>query len=148
MPEERTEALELYKSYIETISGNEAKRLQANATYVGFTGALVTVATTVPNIGDVTPPVLGLFLSVIWFFTIKHHRDLAKAKFQVLKTLEDDLAYRPFQQEWEAYKTRRWPVSLTMIEMLLPLALGLSCIGFVASKPLAAFVAELCLKTQ
>ncbi len=148
MSEHHSETLELYKSYVETIGNNEAKRLQANATYFGFAGAIVTIAATVDKIDHAIIAALGLFLSVIWFFTIKHHKNLATAKFAVLKTLEDELGHQPFQREWELYKANRWPVSLTTIETYSPLALGIGCLVYLVYTPITACIAVQCLKAS
>ncbi len=123
--------IEIYKMYVETIGKNESKRLQANATYITLTGALITVSASVPGIDLIVPAIVGLALSVIWFLTIKHHLNISKAKFEVLQHFESKMDYQPFAEEWKLVRESRWPISLTMVESLLPVSFGLTCVFYI-----------------
>lgn len=127
---ERTEALELYRIYVDMVGRNEAKRLQANATYMGFAGGLVTISATIKDVDLAVLAAVGVFLSLIWFFTVKHHRNLATAKFKVVASLEEKFHFQPFKEEWNKYKSDRWPVSLTKVELVSPVFFGLVCFGY------------------
>lgn len=134
MKADREELLSLYKIVVETIGQNESKRLQANSTYVGFAGALVTIAATVQSANIAILAFIGLILSWIWFFTIKFHRDLATAKFAVIEKFEKQLPRQPFKEEWESYKSVRWKMTLTQIELVAPVSVGFACLCYLVWK--------------
>lgn len=115
---------ELYKIVVDTISQNESKRLQANSTYLGIVVALATVSASVRDINLNVILLLCLVVSLIWFLTIKFHRDLAKAKFEVLGKLEDGMVIRPFAEEWKIYKSHKYKLTLTQIELVVPVCIG------------------------
>lgn len=139
MTNEPTEALELYRIYVDMIGRNEAKRLQANATYMGFAGGLITISATIKDVDFSILAALGAFISLIWFFTVKHHRNLATAKFEILNTLESKFHFQPFQEEWQLYKSKRWPVSLTKVELISPVLFGLICFGYLVYRTAVFF---------
>lgn len=124
---EHEQLLGIYQTYVETISNNEAKRLQANATYSGFLIALVSVAFAIESSNILIFSTLGLVVSVIWFFTILYHRDLAASKFHVLTELEKRLPFQAFEIEWTTFMSKKRKLTLTQFELLLPIASGVVC---------------------
>lgn len=118
------ENLELYKVFVESVAQNEAKRLQANSTYMGFCGALAAVAASISGANIPLLAVAALLLSLIWYLTIRYHRDLAAAKFEVIDKLEATFSIKPYEEEERYMKAKRRFLSLSEIESLGPVLVG------------------------
>jgi hypothetical protein len=62
---------------------------------------------------------LGIMLSILWFFNIVSFQKLNRAKFQVIHEMEIELPYAPFKKEEELYNNdQRWDFSA--IEKWIP----------------------------
>ena len=61
---------------------------------------------------------------MLWFFTIRYFKGVAKAKFDVIEMLEQKLRIAMFRTEWTLFKTKYkghlGSIEVTDIEMLLP----------------------------
>jgi hypothetical protein len=68
-------------------------------------------------------PLMGILICRSWWQTIRSYRQLARAKFKVLHTLEHRLPARLFETEWELLgkgKDRRAYYPLSRIERSIP----------------------------
>lgn len=128
----QTEYLELYKTYVESISSNESKRLQSNGAYSALLTALVSFGYTSENANVTYLTIVAMVLALIWFFTLRYHRNLATAKFAVLRHLESKFEFHPFEEEWKLYCSKSPFVTLTAIEIFAPAAVVISSGAFLA----------------
>lgn len=115
--------LELYKSYVATITATESRRQQASTVYLGMIAAVATLAPSISNSSLIFPAATIFVVSVVWWRSVKYFRKLAKAKFTVVSSLEKKFPFAPFDVEWKAFKadgSNR--LSLTHLEMALPIA--------------------------
>ena len=48
--------------------------------------------------------ILGIFVSLLWFFLIKNFRLLNKVKFDIIMDIEEKLPTKPFRDEYEELK--------------------------------------------
>lgn len=103
--------VELYKTAVEMADRVSARRSTANAFFLTAQTALVTV------IGATTPSLLrapwwtalavaiaGVVLSASWWLQLRSYRDLNRAKFEVINTMERQLPVRIFSDEWDILK--------------------------------------------
>ena len=137
---EKSEMLELYSVYAQTVTANEQRRQALSAFYTSLI-AIGVVLLSSDNNYDRVWIISALFVvSVIWYFTIRYFRRLAKAKFEVIKLMESHFAVQPFGLEWKFFKgelpgnvetpkkKRRWvQISLTHFDMAIPLIMLVSC---------------------
>ena len=124
--------LEIYKVFVTTITANENRRQQTSTVYLGMVAAVVTAAGVVRDIPLIYPALVILSISVIWFFTIRYFRRLAKAKFAVVSKIEEDLPIAAFEMEWQilsAGKNNR--IGLTRLEMFVPSLIAASCAVYI-----------------
>lgn len=137
---EKSEMLELYSVYVETVTANEQRRQALSAFYTTIIAAGAAFLTS-DNDYDHVWIISAIFvISVIWYLTIRYFRRLAKAKFEVIKLMESHFAVQPFGLEWKFFKgdlpdnaeaprkKRRWiRFSLTHFDMVIPLVSLISC---------------------
>ena len=69
--------------------------------------------------------ILGIFVSLLWFFLIRNFRLLNKVKFDIIMDIEEKLPTKPFRDEYEELKrlknsTEKYK-NFTKIESNLPL---------------------------
>ena len=124
--------LEIYKVFVTTITANENRRQQTSTVYLGMVAAVVTAAGVVRDIPLIYPALVILSISVIWFFTIRYFRRLAKAKFAVVSKIEEGLPIAAFEMEWQilsAGKNNR--IGLTHLEMFVPSLIAASCAVYI-----------------
>ena len=125
--------LELYKTAVEMADRVSARRSTANAFFLTAQTALVAV------IGVTTPSLLkapwwtalavavaGVVLSASWWLQLRTYRDLNRAKFNVINTMEEDLPVRIFSDEWNILKkdpVKPWRIryaELGTVERVIP----------------------------
>ena len=103
---DKEEALELYKTYVDTITANEQRRQQLAAFYLSLVAAGIALLGTIKGIDPLA--VLGpmFVIAAVWYATIRYFRRLAQAKFKVIAELESHFTIRPFQLEHRYYKSK------------------------------------------
>lgn len=116
--------LEYYKIWIETITASAKRRQTASAFYIAVIAALAGTF----SFNEAKQSwfvLLAIWLiSLLWFFTIRYFKGVAKAKFDVIEMLEQKLRIAMFRTEWTLFKTKYkghlGSIEVTDIEMLLP----------------------------
>jgi len=102
---------ELYKLAVEMADRISARRATSNSFFLTVQTALVAV------LGLAAPPlavwpwwtrlavsVAGVALSVSWWLQLRSYRDLNRAKFNVINSMEANLPRKVFSDEWEYLK--------------------------------------------
>lgn len=117
--------LEYYKVWIGTISASEARRQAASAFYISIIVALTGIFS-LSDGSEAGYLLLSIWLvSLLWFFTIRYFRGIAKAKFDVVEILEQKLRLPMYKIEWEFFKSKYKghfkSLEVTNIEILLPI---------------------------
>ena len=130
--DEIDQKIEIYGIFVRTITATENRRQQASTIYLGIIVAVFTAAGAVGDMPSVLPAVATLCTSIIWLVTVRYFRRLAQAKFAVIKRLESDLPFAPFELEWqEVVPKRKLKVGLTQIEMIAPATIGAIALFYV-----------------
>lgn len=126
--------IEIYRTFVGTITANEARRQQSSMTYLGMVAAIATVSSAVPGLSLVWPIAVIFVVALTWLATVVYFRRLAQAKFAVIKEIEKSLEIAPFDLELQYFKRRKrlFSLSLTYIEMVLPIGIALGSIGYIA----------------
>ena len=108
--------IELYSVYVTTIISNENRRQKTSIIYLSLISAGLAFARSVELISYVIIPV-----SFIWLITIIYFRQLAQAKFKVIRELEKEWEIKPFDLEWKYFKDKNFLMRLTFLEMCIPI---------------------------
>ena len=106
---DKTETLELYKVFVETITATEQRRQAFGAFYTSLIAAGAALAGADEEIDFLWIAVIALGVSIVWFLTIQYFHRLASAKFAVVASMESELAIRPFELEWYHFKNKIGP---------------------------------------
>jgi hypothetical protein len=127
---EKEQILELYKTFVETITANEQRRQALSAFYT----SLIAAGGAASNSSAFDSELLALailIVSLIWLVSVRYFRRLAWAKFAVIHEMESHFALRPFEREWQYFTTttdakrrlvpRRWSRwTLTHFDQVIP----------------------------
>lgn len=146
---------EIYEMAVEMADRVSARRLAANAFFVTVNTALAGLVTFAYS--QVTSDhrfilwiisLVGILLSLTWFFAIRSYKRLNRAKFEVIQELETELEFDYFKKEWESLRRAisnddepkqlrdRWIkwkdryTDLTSIESVVPIVFGLIYVAF------------------
>lgn len=126
--------IDLYKMAVEMADRISSRRATSNAFYITVQTALVAV------LGIATPTirqapwwavlivaVAGLSVSGSWWLQLRSYRDLNRAKFIVINSMESSLPRRIYSDEWEILKTQPWHrryTELGITERIIPFVFG------------------------
>lgn len=123
--------LEIYRTFVGTITASEARRQQASTAYLGMVAAIATVSVAVPDMPLILPVVGIFFVALIWLATVVYFRRLAQAKFAVIKEIEKGMDIQAFAFEWHHFNHQRgiFTPSLTRIEMFPPCVIAFCCVA-------------------
>jgi hypothetical protein len=123
--------LEQYKAYLSDLGNIGTRYATTQGFYVSVIVALISVLAlaesnkVLSQLQTGTLVVVCLFaisLCIVWALTIRFYRRLFEAKFEVLKALEANLAYKCFDVEYKLLKPKPF---LLRIESNIPLVLSL-----------------------
>ncbi|MEM8948083.1 MAG: hypothetical protein AAGA21_05485 [Pseudomonadota bacterium] len=134
----------LYELFVATTEKIGDRRAQANAWMLSINSAVVALYgylqtdKAVPIADAVTAvwlwaiPVAGILVCIAWFALLKSYRSVNRAKFAVLKEIEQDLAYQPFAREEQVYEGEG-RISLSKIESAIPSTFAALYLAMVAA---------------
>lgn len=142
---DKTELIELYKIVVNTITANEQRRQQGNAVYLSMVAAGMAAIGGIKNFDPVYLALPALPISLIWFASVRYFRQLARAKFRVIGEIEKNFSIRPFELEWQHFKSStdgnlrlpkwlRLRFGLTHLEMCVPAFLAAASALYLMSR--------------
>lgn len=121
---------ELYANSINIVSDLKHK---VNSYFLGIHTILITaVGISVtkdfilyPNTWHIVIPIIGIFLSIVWWYTSRSYKEINRVKFKILHCIEERLPLAPFWIEYRIVKEnggrpRRYPSSY--VEPIVPWA--------------------------
>lgn len=121
--------LEQYKLYVQSAENVSARRVASSRYLLTLNVALVALygfqtANLGQNYWTLLVPVLGVPVSLLWFFIIKSHADLNSIKFDIIHELEGHLPVAVYKYEWQLadYGQGKAYRSVTSIEKYIPFA--------------------------
>ena len=135
----------LYELFVATTEKLADRRAQANAWMLSINSAIVALYgylqtdKSVPISDAVTAvwlwaiPVAGILVCIAWFALLKSFRSVNHAKFEVLKEIEQDLAYKPFTREEEVYEEKGRIPLRSKIESAIPSTFAALYLAMVAA---------------
>ena len=127
---------EQYKLYLQGIEKISDRRENANKYFITVnSGVIVALSFLVQHLNNLFTPylimgvlILGIVLSVIFYFLINSYKQLNSGKFAVLHKMEESLPIQMYKDEWFALgegkdKSKYFPFS--HIERLVPVIFGI-----------------------
>jgi hypothetical protein len=103
--------LELYRLAVEMADRISARRATANSfflavqtAFVGVLGLATPSLAKTPWYAILIVAIAGLALSVSWWLQLRSYRDLNRAKFNVINSMETNLPHKIFTDEWDSLK--------------------------------------------
>ena len=125
--------MDVYKLAVEMADRVSARRSTANAFFLTVQTAFVAVlGLAAPNLAEspwwtsLAVALAGVVLSASWWLQLRSYRDLNRAKFTVITSVEEQLPVRIFADEWAVLKRnriRRWQgryAELGAVERIVP----------------------------
>ena len=107
--DQHQEAIELYKTYVETITANEHRRQSIGALYTSLIAAAGVLLASDREFDPHWIALGVLVISGVWLASVRYFIRLAQAKFVVIRQLEDQFSIKPFRREWQAFKQHEKP---------------------------------------
>lgn len=131
---------EQYKLYLQGIENISDRRENANKYFVTINSGIIVALSYLIQHSDnrfVIPAIisvllLGIVLSIIFYFLINSYKQLNSGKFSVLHKMEESLPVQMYSDEWKALgegkdKCKYFPFS--HIERIVPVIFGIAYIG-------------------
>ena len=135
--------IEQYKLYVQSAENVSARRVASSRYLLTLNAALVALyglefTGLSRGYWTLPIPVIGIFVSALWYLIIKSHADLNRIKFDVIHELEEHLPAQMYKYEWHLAKktyravTRieRWiPILFAMLHVVLLIIIILATLG-------------------
>jgi hypothetical protein len=100
--------LEQYRIYLHVFNSTNERRQKSNEFFLGINTAIMAILGYIETKGtEHTPlvftlvPLIGVIICYVWYQTIHSYKQLNRAKFKVIHTLERKLPAKLFETEWE-----------------------------------------------
>ncbi len=123
--------LEQYRIYLHVFNSTNERRLKSNEFFLGLNTAIIGILGYVetknlpdPNITFLLIPFVGISISYCWYKIINSYKQLNRAKFQVIHSVEQKLPITLFQTEWHVLgkgKDVKKYKPLSEIEKIIPI---------------------------
>lgn len=124
--------LEQYRIYLHVFNTLSERRLRFNEFFLGINTAIMGILGYVETKGFSEKPIfilvpfVGMFICICWFRIIKSYRQLNRAKFKVIHSVEEKLPLSLFQTECQllglgAIKDPKKYTPLSATEKFIPL---------------------------
>jgi len=102
----RSHMLEQYKIYVQSAENVSNRRIASIRCWLTLNTALVALCVVQSTAFGQEPwllpiPVAGMFSAIVWYQTIKSHKNLNKIKFDLIHEFEEYLPVAPFRREWD-----------------------------------------------
>lgn len=86
---------------------------------IGLSASRIDVA--MPVLTHQIVPVIGMFIAIAWWLTVKNYNDVLAAKFAILHCIEEHLPLALYVTEWELLKASHGnPHSAKLVEASVP----------------------------
>ncbi len=112
---------EQYRMFVESAEKNSERRINQNNIYLTFSLALFSFIS-ITNL-NILPfyvlCILGIIISIIWFFTIDNYSKRNKVKFDIINEYEKENDLNWFIEEQKRISVL---TNLSLLEKLLPIA--------------------------
>ena len=116
--------LSQWQTCVEMANAVSDRRDSMNNLFVTVNLALVTAVSLVWDVKIIVLLVAGIIDCIIWMLFIRNYGNLNSAKFSVITELEKKLPTKPFADEWEKVKEKKYRRS-SKLELAMPIAFAI-----------------------
>ncbi len=127
--------LEQYKLYVSSAENISDRRQRANTYFIALNAALISFYGASNQfdllrdglVPQITISILGLIVSVVFWFLIRAYKQLNTGKFLVIHEIEKELPLSIYRYEWEKLeKGENWKAyfPFSHIELTIPIVFG------------------------
>ena len=116
MAEDLNQKIEIYKPYVESAQKISEQRCNINNVFMTFNIGLIGLQAFV-NIFVLV--LFAILTNIIWIVQIKTYKTINKAKFHIINSIEKELPYSPFKDEYDILKNQK-NYMCTSSELLIP----------------------------
>ena len=124
----KADLLEQYKLYVQSAENVSARRVASNRYLLTLNAALVALyglqsAGFGQSCWTLLIPVIGIPISLLWYWIIKSHADLNRVKFGLIHEFEKHLPAALYRREWQLADEGRGKSyrAVTTIERWIPI---------------------------
>ena len=114
---EKNDIVEIWSQYASAAEEVTNKRQNINAVFITVQIALLGFIVSDLNLLGICLSLAGLLVSITWLFMIISYKKLNSVKFNVILELEKNMDIRPYTEEWNKLKLKKY-LKLTTIEIM------------------------------
>ena len=126
---EKNDIVEVWSQYASAAEEVTNKRQNINAVFITVQIALLGFIVADLKLLGIFLSLAGLLVSITWLFMINSYKKLNSVKFNVILELEKNMDIRPYTEEWNKLKLKKY-VKLTTIEIMCS---SIFMMGFIAT---------------
>lgn len=113
--------IEQWKKMIELADNNSERRIKTNSIYITINTLITAGASLLTNIPVFILALIGMLISLLWFFSILNYRLTNKHRYKVIRNLETLMICRPITDEYKLLSNAHFYLGNTVIEFLIPI---------------------------
>lgn len=126
---EKNDIVEVWSQYASAAEEVTNKRQNINAVFITVQIALLGFIVSDLKLLGICLSLAGLLVSITWIFMIISYKKLNSVKFDVILELEKNMDIRPYTEEWNKLKLKKY-LKLTTIEIMCS---SIFTIGFITT---------------
>lgn len=114
--------LSQWQTCVEMSNAVSERRDNMNNLFVTLNLAVIAALSFVGDVKTMFLLIAGMAVCVVWLLLIRNFKELNKAKFNVINTIEEQLPCQAFKDEWEYLTQNEKYIEGTNLEKTLPIA--------------------------
>ena len=118
--EEQKVLIEHWKKMIDIADSNSERRIKTNNIYLTITTLLIAGTNVLSGIPQHILSLIGMLISLLWFFSILNYRTTNKYRYQVIRNLEKKMQHQPITEEYNMLPKVPFYLGNTIIEFVIP----------------------------
>lgn len=112
--------LEQWKTCVEMANEISSRRDTMNNLFVTLNLAFIAAISLTWDAKISILSVVSIVVNIIWLLLIRYYKKINEAKYKIILKMEKDLPFQAFSDEWKVYKSGKYSINGTTLELLLP----------------------------
>lgn len=118
--EEQKILIEQWKKMIDIADSNSERRIKTNSLYLTINTLITAGTNLLSGIPIHILSLIGMSISLLWFFSILNYRTTNKYRYQTIRNLEKKMQSRPISEEYKSFPKAPFYLGNTIIEFITP----------------------------
>jgi len=118
--EEQKILIEQWKKMIDIADSNSERRIKTNNVYLTIITLLIAGTNMLSGIPLHILSLIGMLISLLWFFSLLNYRTTNKYRYQVIRNLEKKMQHQPITEEYNILPKVPFYLGNTIIEFAIP----------------------------